>query len=94
MFVPDGTVLPLAIGVVPAASENISPPMSTETTAVVLAPVTVTVNGPVGVPVEPATVLGVMVRLGGGGWTSGGWARTSFTMAATVSCRGSAVLRM
>ena len=92
MFVPDGTAVPLAIGVVPAASENIWP-LSTATTAVVLAPVTVTVNGPVGVPVEPATVLGVMVRLGGGGWTSGGWVRTAFTMAATVSCRGSAVLR-
>ena len=72
MFVPDGTGVPLAIGVVPAASENIWP-LSTATTAVVPAPVTVTVNGPVGVPVEPATVLGVMVRLGGGGWTSGAW---------------------
>ena len=91
MFVPVGTVLPLAIGVVPAASENIWP-LSTATMAVVLAPVTVTVNGPAGVPVDPSTVPGVMVRLGGGGWTSGGLVRTALTMAATGR-RGSPVLR-
>jgi hypothetical protein len=46
MFVPDGTAVPLAIGVVPAASENICPLSTADDGGGADACVTVTVNGP------------------------------------------------
>ena len=100
IFCPDGTVAPLAIGTVPAASENMLPPVAVTVASPVprgrrrrRCPVLVlTVNGPTALPAGPLTLGGVMVRLGGGGWISGPSTLTLFTMATTALCRASDVL--
>ncbi len=94
------TVAPLAIGTVPAASENMLPPVAVTVASPVArgrrrrrCPVLVlTVNGPTTLPAGPLTLGGVMVRLGGGGWMSGPSDLTLFTIATTASCSGSDVL--
>jgi hypothetical protein len=88
--VPGWTVSPFAIGCVAAASPNIDAPV-----AVTLAgTLELTVNGPTDWPVRPVVLAGEeIVRLGGGGWTSGPAAITAATIEATVSCSGSLVFR-
>ena len=63
IFWPDGTLAPLAIGTVPAASENILPPVAVTVAGGWLV---VTVNGPSTLCAGPLTYDGVIVRLGAG----------------------------
>src|SRR5689334_17631349 len=89
IWVPEGTVAPLAIGTVWPASANMLPPVA----VTVVAAVDVTRNGPTAVPCGPLCTAGVRVSDGAGGFVSGPAAMTAAVMAATVLCSGSAVFR-
>ena len=82
IWVPPATVSPSLIGWVPAASLYIDAPVA-DTFASTLES---TLNGPTVCPVSPVLVDGEMLRLGGGGCSSGPALITSATMAATASC--------
>ena len=88
---PGGTAVLFAIGVVPDASENMSAPVALTVTVVPAS--ALMVNGPSGLSAGPRSVAGVIVRLGGGGCTSGPLLITSATMASTSGRAGSVVVR-